>query len=134
MITAEQAHVIFDIYRELGIGLQWFNPKALYSNGFHLCLPPAQAGEAERAAIDELVQSGLLEQNKNKSVRLTERALHAYDEWVQARRFERMRRVWFKSGLGGACSVLITVTGPIEQARLEKIMAGDPDFMGISMV
>jgi len=125
VISAEQAHVIFDIYRELGLGFQWFNPKALYSNGFH---------EAERAAIDELVQSGLLEQNKNKSVRLTERALHAYDEWVQARRFERMRRVWFKSGLGGTCSVLITVTGPIEQARLEKIMAGDSDFMGISMV
>ncbi len=125
-ISAEQAHVIFDIYRDFGIGTQWFDPKAIYPNWMN---------KTAIGILDDLFNAGMAERKKDSTrYRLKELALKAYDEWAQADRFKKLRRVWFKSALGGTCSTLITVTGPIEQVNLETVLAGDPDFMGISMV
>ncbi len=126
MITAEQAHIIFDIYREFGIGTQWFDPKAVYPNWMN---------KTAIGILDDLFNAGLAERKKDSTrFRLTKLALKAYDEWAQADRFEKMRRVHYRRYSGGTCSVVIMVTGPIEQARLEQVLSQDPDYMGISMV
>ncbi len=125
-ITAEQAHIIFDVYREFGIGTQWFDPKAVY---------PTWMKEAARTILGDLFDAGLVERkNGGARFRLTERALDAYDRWAHTDRFDRLRRVHYRSCNGGTCSVEIVVTGPIEQARLERVLSQDPDYMGISMV
>lgn len=69
MITDEQARMIYELHRERGYGLDTF---------------PATEPD-DSLTLAELTTAGMVVQVEPGSMRLTHKALEAYDGWVQRR-------------------------------------------------
>lgn len=124
MISTEQARVIYELYKERGVRYEWFAPDYVY---------PKELDQPARAALAELVAAKLVEQ-EGQNMRLTHVALRSYDEWALYPKTSKLRKVIFRSALGGTCSTMITVTGQIEVIKLEQILREDPEYVGMEMV